>query len=193
MFCVCDSARSDTYHWLVVATDGYLYAQTREAGGAVKYAKSAIQTSADTFQHALAVWADVDDRRIYLNGGNKGTNPDTSEPISLDRTGLGVLYRSTPDNYLSGLLAEMAVWNVPLSDAEAAALAKGFSPLLIRPGNLVAYWPLIRGLNDRVGGYNLTASGTIVSPHPRVIYPSRQVQVAIQAAVDLNVYVYDTE
>lgn len=41
-----------------------------------------------------------------------------------------------------GKIAEVAIWDAALSAAELAALAKGVSPLLIRPANLKGYWPL---------------------------------------------------
>ena len=62
---------------------------------------------------------------------------------------------ATKQNYCDGSLAEAAIWNAALSDAEVAALATGVSPLLVRPGSLVFYAPLARDLLDRVGGLQL--------------------------------------
>lgn len=75
---------------------------------------------------------------------------------------------------IAGDVAEVAIWNVFMSMAEyaadVAALAKGFSPITIRPANLLHYWDLTRGLQDRVGGCTLTAcNAPTVSEHPRVI------------------------
>ena len=54
--------------------------------------------------------------------------------------------------------------------ADVAALAKGISPMTILPGNLLHYWDLTRGLQDRVGGCTLTPfNSPTVSEHPRVI------------------------
>lgn len=83
-------------------------------------------------------------------------------------------------NLLNGRLAEMAVWNVGLIAAEVAALSKGFSPSLIRPTSLVAYWSLNRpGTAHQVDhwkhGLTATVNGVITDyDHPRVIYPSRR-------------------
>lgn len=129
--------------------------------------------SANTWHHACAVFSAATSRAAYLDGGNKGT--DTGNVVigaTYDRTSIGRRGDSTPDAYMSGHIAGAAVWNAALSDDEAAILAKGYSPLFVKPENLVAYWPLVRGLNDRVGGYTLTASGTTVSAHPPVIYPA---------------------
>lgn len=146
------------------------------------YAVVTAAYSADTWHHACGIWADTDDRRVLLDGGSKGTNATDVTPANLDRTSIGRLGRATPGYYMSGMIAEAAIWdltNWPGATASdkadeferaVASLAKGFSPLCY-PLGLVAYWPLIRGLNDKVGGYNLTANGTNVSNHPRIILP----------------------
>ena len=50
---------------------------------------------------------------------------------------------TTIENGVDGKLAELAVWDVALSDAEFAALASGVSPLSIRRDHLRGYWPLM--------------------------------------------------
>ena len=75
---------------------------------------------------------------------------------------------------IAGDVAEVAIWDVFMSReqyaADVAALAKGISPATILPGNLLHYWDLTRGLQDRVGGCTLTAfNSPTVSEHPRVI------------------------
>ncbi len=75
---------------------------------------------------------------------------------------------------IAGDVAEVAIWDgsmhLPKYAADVAALAKGISPMTILPGNLLHYWDLTRGLQDRVGGCTLTAYNTpTVSEHPRVI------------------------
>lgn len=75
---------------------------------------------------------------------------------------------------IAGDVAEVAIWDVSMSlaqyAADVAALAKGISPMTILPGNLLHYWDLTRGLQDRVGGCTLTPlNSPTVSEHPRVI------------------------
>jgi hypothetical protein len=65
------------------------------------------------------------------------------------------------------------MWNVALTDADAAMLALGFSPLLIKPEGLVSYIPLLTtSYRDFTSGIALTASGAgvVVYSHPRVLY-----------------------
>ena len=131
--------------------------------------------SANTWHHACGVFVSPTVRYAYLDGGSKGTSSTASiVPANLDRTSIGALMRATPALYLEGQIAEAAIWQGELTDAEAAILAKGFSPLFIRPQNLVAYWPLIRDTDeDKVGGFDMTAyNDPSVLPHPRIIYPS---------------------
>lgn len=137
------------------------------------FAKTTASYTLNTWHHAVGVFAAANDLRIFLNGGNKGTEVGGSEtPAGMDTTSIGVLKMNTLNFYMSGRIAEVGIWNVALTDAEVAILADGFSPLFVHPQNLVAYWPLVRGLNDRVGGYNMTATGTTVSAHSRLIYPA---------------------
>jgi hypothetical protein len=71
---------------------------------------------------------------------------------------------------MNGLLAEHAVWNVGLTQADATALAKGFTPDQVRPQSLVFYAPLVRELRDLRGGLAITAANSpTVANHPRVI------------------------
>ncbi|KKN45306.1 hypothetical protein LCGC14_0684590 [marine sediment metagenome] len=134
------------------------------------------------WHHACAIFVSATDRRAFIDGANKGTNATNVSAINLDRTNIGVESKSTPANPVSGIIAEAAVYDLSqwpgATDALKAdgfekilpSLADGFTPPHF-PLGLIAYWPLIRGLNDKVGGYNLTAVGTAVSNHPRVILP----------------------
>jgi hypothetical protein len=93
-------------------------------------------------------------------------------------------------HYFNGRVAEAAVWNVELSDANFAELAAGVSPLLVRPDGLVFYAPLIHGKSasggddyDIVGGVTLTDNATVtVADHPPVFYKSTPWQVTAPAA-----------
>lgn len=114
--------------------------------------------AAHVWHHACGVFAADNDRRVYIDGGSKGTNSNNVNVINLDTTAIGRLCRSSGGQCMSGVIAEAAIWNVALTDDEVKSLSKGFTPLLVRPQNLVAYWPLIRTPDiDKVGGYDLTA------------------------------------
>lgn len=129
--------------------------------------------------HAAAVFGSATSRIAYLDGdpGTENTTSVTVTPANIDRTVIGANKNfGTTTLYFDGQIAEAAIWGAALTEAEILALADGCSPLLVRPGSLVAWWPLIGRFSteiDLVGGYGLTLSGSpSQSSHPRVIYPA---------------------
>jgi hypothetical protein len=69
-----------------------------------------------------------------------------------------------------GTIWDVAMWyGSQLSAEEIAALAKGYSPKLIKPDNLELYAPLVRDLHDVISAKTVTSSGGSVADHGRVI------------------------
>lgn len=132
-------------------------------------------TSDNTWHHGLAVAGTTTSGIIYLDGANSVENTVEVIPTGLDRVSVGWMGDSTPGDYANGSLAEIAIWNAALTAAEAATLAAGYSPLLVRPQSLVFYLPLIRDDDqDLIGGLSMTELVTpTVGAHPRIIYPTR--------------------
>lgn len=79
-----------------------------------------------------------------------------------------------------GVLADFAIWDAILTAAEAAALDRGCSPLMIRPASLVEYVPMLRN-NVSMKLAAPTITGTVVQPHPRIIMPRPVTQRKITA------------
>lgn len=145
-------------------------------------ASSASQTAgaltAGTWAHAGAVFASATSRTAYLNGTAATVETTSRIPAGIDRTEIGVEYHTsgTLAQPWNGQIAEAAVWDVALTDAEMAALAKGVSPLLVRPTSLVYYWPIIGQYSpeiDLISAGGMTVTGTAVAAHPRVFMPKR--------------------
>ena len=90
---------------------------------------------------------------------------------NIDDVYIGRVRLSGSSIYFNGDIAEIGLWNNFLTTAEALTLSKGYSPLLVQPSNLVSYWDLVRGANDRIGGHNGIVTGAVVSSHPGVINP----------------------
>lgn len=158
--------------------DGRRVAAVSAAQNTYAIARSAGSFSLNQWQHVAGVFNASNARRVYLNG--VPGSPDTT-PInvpSVDRMLIGAWeYFGGRSAYLAGAVAEAAIWSVSLTDAEIAQLAAGYSPLLVRPNDLIAYWPLGGpfGNNDEDhsdNDYDLTAYGdpTWVD-HPPIIYP----------------------
>ncbi|MHC4156506.1 MAG: LamG domain-containing protein [Planctomycetota bacterium] len=156
-----------------------IYVQSRDSTGT----SSAVSTSgysANTWHHACGVFASATDRRAFIDGGSKGTDSTSRSPVGLDRVATGALARNTPTFYMSGSIAEAAIWSVALSDAEVTLLARGYSPTFVRPEYVKAYWQLVRDPDtEKVGGYNMIGYNTpTVARHPPIVYPSAVQRVA---------------
>lgn len=177
---ICDLGVGDHRHQLYIGTGDKITAYSTDGANGV--AESSIGVALATWQHAAGLFVGSTDRRVFLNGANKGTNATDVTPANLNRTSIGRAGDSSPSAYFSGLLAEVAIYDLSewpgSTDTDRAdnfekilpSLAKGFSPLCY-PLGLVAYWPLIRDLNNKVSDYAMVAFGPVVAPHPRVILP----------------------
>lgn len=147
--------------------------------------RKTIQVDADTttgfttgeWNHACGVFAATNDRRVFLNGGSKGTNATENEPTiaNMDRLVIGRLEDLSPGQPFDGRIAEVVVWNVALTDAEVAIIARpGFPQHRYRPGNIIGYWPLGMGSPepDWSGqGNNLTVTGATIADHVPIAPP----------------------
>src|SRR3990167_6476423 len=113
--------------------------------------------------------------KIYLDGAQVATQNSRGTPTTVTPLRIGTFNETS--EFHKGRLAEFTIWNAFLDAAEHAALGKGISPLLIRPGSLLFHAPLI-GLAspeiERIGSFNLTLTGTTQFAHPKIIYPHRR-------------------
>lgn len=133
----------------------------------------AVDVGTGLWFRACVIEVASNDHRLYGNGELK-TNGTNIIPDSIDRYALGIRADATPDLGYNGLIAEAALWNVALTEAEALELNAGYCPLLIRPESLVSYLPLIRDNDaDLIDGVIWTASGSpTIAAHPPVFYPT---------------------
>ena len=130
---------------------------------------------ANTWHHCATVVTSTG-HTPYLDGV-AGTTVTYSTPTMLNMTRLHVgNYPGT--QYFNGRISEVGAYLGDLS-ADIAGLAKGFTPLHIRPSLLTAYYPL-GGLYGQLdldrwkNRYDLTPSGSPTwADHPRVFYPRR--------------------
>lgn len=113
-----------------------------------------------TWHHYCCTFTSTASRAAFLDGAGKGVNTDTrvATPSELMIHGqrrnsrLAEFNDYTPPVYI----AEVAIWNAGLSDADVALLAAGTNPLNVDDGNLVAYWPLLTDSADDIGSNDLT-------------------------------------
>lgn len=127
-------------------------------------ARSTTGCTSGQWHHACGVFNSSTSRTVYIDGGSSATNTNSVTP-SLDRTEVGA-WRSSL--WFSGDIAEVGVWDIDLTAAEVASLAKGVSPALVRPQSLVTYLPLIRDVIDVRAANGFTDVNTTAANHPRV-------------------------
>lgn len=124
------------------SVSGQVIGRTVNAGSGAQ-AVSSVGIVADTWHHMCVVFSAVNARAAYLDGGNKGTNTGSITPAGIEKTLIGAReVTSTKSQFMNGRVAEVAIWNVALNDAEVLALSGGIAPPYVRPGNCVAYYPL---------------------------------------------------
>jgi hypothetical protein len=121
--------------------------------------------------HLCGVIESNSSRKVYLDGTEVGSNTTS---ISTQDAANSILIGARSNsgsigNYFSGDIAEVGIWNVALTAAEIASLAKGMTCDKVRPQSLVFYAPLVRDLIDAKSGLALTNNnGATVANHPRV-------------------------
>lgn len=157
--------------WLFVNSSAQVGWESRSVNSASSATTTATY-SANTWHHACGIGAGNQDRRVFLDGGNKVTEGVLGRVFNagIDRTLIGRRLRTNSATApLTGRIAECAIWGVALSDDEVASLGRGYRPSLIRPESLVLYVPAIRDIIDVVGGNPITATGgtPTVIEHPR--------------------------
>ncbi len=131
----------------------------------------------NSWNHLTGIFTTTNNRVAILNGdtANKGTNTTSLLwPSALDGISFGARY--TNGGEFTGYIAELAIWDVALTEIEVIALSKRYSPLLIRPARLQGYWPLLWNVDpeqDYIGRRGATGvdSPTFVA-HSSVIYPT---------------------
>lgn len=180
----CGLGASGNTHYAVLQVNGSGNSLWSLAGvSAFGFTTGTSNVVTGNWVHLLGVSSSTANHKVYVNGSQEGSTSTTNVgAMTLNRAAVGVLYYNTsPLQGFPGYVAEYGVWNVALSDAEIAALAKGYSPMMIRPQSLQHYWPLggiysnsSSGEFGIRGGTTLSETGTVgTTDHPpKIIYPS---------------------
>jgi len=130
--------------------------------------------STGTWHHFLGVFASSTDRRVYIDGGSKGTDSTSIVPAFIGGVTKISLAAEGASNGIDGDIAEVGVWSVALSDADAVLLSTNkYAPPLVETASLEAYWPLIADDDDASGnGLHMTAvnSPTFGTHVPDMVY-----------------------
>jgi hypothetical protein len=126
--------------------------------------------TAGVWQHAAGTF-ETSRRQAFLNGAGGTAETTSLAPVGISEILIGTRRISGALGlYYNGGIAEAAIWNAILTDAEILSLARGFTPDQVRPQSLVFYAPLIRTIQDIRGGLAITATNSpTVAVHPRVV------------------------
>jgi hypothetical protein len=164
---------SDSYIAMYLHPSNSKIAAYYNAAGSFGEALSANALTAG-WNHCGAVFTSGASRTAYSNGVAGTLNAaNISAPAGLNETQSGTVFGV---NAYNGPLAEVGVWNVALDAGEMLALGKGFTPTLIRPQSLIAYYPLFGYASPETdawkNGFHLVLSATPPpqADHPPMIY-----------------------
>jgi hypothetical protein len=133
-------------------------------GSADADAAQTADATLNQWQHALAVFPDVNSRTAYLDGVGTTNNNAVTHPTGIDVMNIGWEGDSTPGDPWDGRIAHVAVWEGALTADDAAMLAAGVSPLKVRRDLLIFYAPLWLASGDErdyVGEKTLTDVNTV--------------------------------
>jgi len=124
--------------------------------------------TSNVWSSGVGRYSATNSRLSYLDG-SAGTVNTSNATVTFNQLLIAATTQTNPTNHFNGDLADIAVWDVALTDDEIVSLAKGFKPYRIRPQSLRTYVPLIRNIQDIRGVVSLTATnGPTVANHPRV-------------------------
>lgn len=122
------------------------------------------------WNHHVGVWRSAANRQVYLNGSAGPLNTTSLSPTSLNATSIGIQTDGSSEPGTTMRVAEVAVWDIDLGADDIAALAEGYSPLMVRRDRLVEHMPLVRSNWSKSGAFGVTGSPGVVE-HPRIINP----------------------
>lgn len=170
-----------------VDSDGYgqVRASIVDDSGKIEQADSSIGININTWHHALGVWVAEDDIRVYLDGDFEGLSPGISgatTPTGLNTTAIGRISKQTPQDYVSGRVAEVSIWDLTstLDDDEINDLGadRQFS-LMVRSDELIFYAPINNAddpIVDVIGHRNLSLfNSPIEADHPPIQYYEEEI------------------
>ncbi len=140
--------------------------------GAAFNAESVATPSTGVWVHICAVYTSSTVFSIFLNGTKATASVGSpSTEVNWTRGGIGNFWNGSVNNPWDGKIAEVAVWNAALTDADVAALYAGAPPKKVVSQALAEYWAFGGGvLRGDARGLTPTNqnSSTSAADHPRV-------------------------
>jgi len=130
-----------------------------EYATAWKVAESSTSITTE-WHHVLGVFTNDTSRTIYLDGAGKVENTDSQAAFMASMTKILIgTHKTVGGAYFSGNIAEVAIWQTGLSEAQVILLTSGVNPTTIEPLSLARYWPLTEdGSSGLDGGDVITGT-----------------------------------
>lgn len=166
---------STNWTWLALTATG----RARAYRSTLMWAETANSYALQAWNHVYAYFTGNTYREVVLNGGPLATSSAPASGGTFMRTWIG-----DPNTawHVQGWVAEVAYWDQPLSADERAALARGISALVVRPRQLIRYWPLlsVEALRCLTSGETLLPTGgptsarhvpVLQTARPRLLIP----------------------
>lgn len=123
--------------------------------------------TSNTWNHACCTFTSNTVREPYLNAGGNRIAAGNVGVTGLTHMYIGA--NQVVASSMNGDIAEVGIWNVPLTQPEISSLAKGVVCDKVRPQNLIFYNPLIRNIQDIKGGNIITPiNAPTIANHPRI-------------------------
>lgn len=138
-----------------------------DLGGGGNNSTSSSGYSVNTWHHVAATFTNA--AQIFLDGVSSTTS-GTKSPGNFDSIGVASRFASG-ENYFSGKLAELAIWNLILPQEVISELAAGVRPCDVSIVPVFYLEGASNNYDDLIGGLSLTAGGTPVQgdDHPPII------------------------
>lgn len=129
-----------SYYMLSLRQDS-VGALSRLSAGAQPWAQVAKDYTVGKWHAATGVWRANNSRSAYLDGENRATNTSSVAVPAGISLRIGGRVNATFDDLSNALIADVAVWDAALTDAEVLALSHVADLRSVRPGNLRRYLP----------------------------------------------------
>lgn len=152
---------------IIINNGGRPTAMSRDTANATNFALGSRVITANTWTHVAGTFASDTLRQIFIDGVAGVTDGNTRTVGISSCTSVQIGRRIVDAANAKGRIAEVGVWNEQLNLFEIQALAKGLSPISVRPEKLFFYVPLVRETTELVSGTTAGTTGS-VQDHTRI-------------------------
>lgn len=138
---VGNSATTANYYALGTLSTAKMFFES--ANATTNDATGATTLNTGVWNHLAVVAVSAANITVYANGISDGTSTTGRTATGINRTDIGALNSGGVfSSFFNGQIEQGAIWSVGLNSDEIKALAKGVSPLRIRPASRTNYVPI---------------------------------------------------